>query len=144
MNRGPILGPESGPKTGPLFCPSVAKKCNPGFPETTTTVGKNGHCHAMVSLAIPPHEPTDLDQLLGYNLATASPRPALTICARQGHFCIAYSASRPFRRDCRLQRCSTVKSLSSAPQQWVTVHLPRKTVPYSGPVFGAAFVLIAM
>ena len=89
----PILGPESGPKMVPLLDTRVAKKCDLGFPEMGTTAVENGHCQAVVRLAIPPHAPTDWDHLFGSNLATASPHPSSTICSQQGQFCVTYFAS---------------------------------------------------
>ena len=70
-SRSPFWVRNLAPKTGPPFYARIAKKWNPGFPETANAGDENGHCHAMVRFAIPPHEPTDLDQVLGYNATTA-------------------------------------------------------------------------
>ncbi len=100
-------------KAGPLFYPRSAQKYNAGFSETTNAGDETGHYHAMVRVAIRPHEHTDLDQLLGHNVATASPRPALNICARQDHFCIAYSASRRSSPFAEITACNDAALLSS-------------------------------
>lgn len=114
----PILGPESGPQNGPAFGYQGCKKMQPWVPRNGYHRSRKWTLRGRGSVSHSAPCTHRLGPLVRLQSCHCLAPPILNNMCTAGpvlHKILRLQPAHSFRRGCRLQRCSTIKSLLQAP-----------------------------